>query len=145
MLEVSQMKGPDLFAISAFVLLGFTFLIRFINATPLGISVAWRGTGYVIPPEAISVAMATLLCFCATTYSLWMLPFNRGAMLLHFWLTAIGIAVFWFSFLASNSTESRSNIAVWAVFLVPVAVLLTQLIFVWNLFQAIVNMPRPHS
>jgi hypothetical protein len=139
------MKAPDLFAISAFILLGFKFLIRFINATPLGISIAWRGTGYVIPPEAISVAMATLLCFYATAYSLWMLPFNRGAMLVHFWLTAIGIAVFWFSFLAPNLMESKSNIAIWTVFLVPIAVLFAQLVFVWNVFHAIVNMPRPHS
>jgi hypothetical protein len=73
-----------------------------------------------------------------------MLPFNRGAVLWHFWLTAIGIVVFWFSFLGSNSAESKSSIAVWAVFLMPVAVLLAQLIFVWNLFQAVINMQRGH-
>jgi hypothetical protein len=139
------MKASDLFAITAFVLLGFALVARFINPTPLGISIAWRGTGYVIPPEAISIALATALCFCATIYSLWMLPFSRTAMLWHFWLTAIGIAVFWLSFYRTGSTVSDSRTAVWAVFVTPIVVVLTQVIFVWNVLQAIIKMPRPHS
>src|SRR5262249_22152810 len=101
------MKPPDLFAISALALLGFAFIARFISPMGLGISVAWRGSGYVLPPEAISIAIATALCFCATVYSLWMLPFNRTAMLWHFWLTIIGIAVFWLSFYRASS-DSRT-------------------------------------
>ena len=134
------MRMPDLFAIGAFVLLGFAFIARFIG-TSIGISVAWRGTGYVIPPEAVAVAMATAMCFCSTIYSLWMLPFNRQAMLWHFWLTVVAIAVFWLSFYSARS----ERIAVWAMSLTPAAVLFAQIIFVWNVLQAISKMPRLHS
>ena len=46
----------------------------------------------MLPPGSISIAFATLMCFFATIYSLWMLPFNRTATLLHFGLTALGIS-----------------------------------------------------
>lgn len=78
----------------------------------------WRGTGYMIPPEALAVAMAMAMCFCSTM--LWMLPFNRQAMLWHFWLTVAGIAIFWLSFYSARS----DRIAVWAMLLTPVAVFL---------------------
>jgi hypothetical protein len=136
------MKAPDLFVISALVLLGFAFVARFISPTGLGVSVAWRGTGYVMPPEAIAIAMATALCFCATVYSLWMLPFSRPAALWHFWLTIFGIAVFWLSFYRMSS---GSRAAVWASFLTPLAVILTQLTFVWNVVRAIIKMPQLHN
>jgi len=67
----------------------------------LGVSVAWRGTGYVMPPGAISIAIATALCFCATVYSLWMLPFGRKAVFWHFWLTMIVLSS-WFRFQRSR-------------------------------------------
>ena len=136
------MKATDMFAITALALLGFAFIARFIGPTGLGISVPWRGTGYVIPPDSISIAMATAFCVCATIYSLWMLPFNRAAMLWHFWLTVTGIAVFWVSFYRAGS-DFRP--VIWAVFITPALVLLTQGIFVWNVIQAIIKMPRLHN
>jgi len=92
------MKASEMFVIGALVLLGFALVARSINPSPLGISITWRGTGYVLPPSTISIALATALCFFATIYSLWMLPFSRRAMLWHFWLTSIGIGVFWLAF-----------------------------------------------
>lgn len=134
------MKPADLFTVSALVLLAFALLARFIGATPLGVSISWRGSGYVLPPELVSIAMATGLCFYATIYSLWMLPLNRTAISLHFWLTAGGITVFWVAFYRAGSTES--NASVWVAFLTPAVVLLAQVIFLWNLAQAILKMPR---
>jgi hypothetical protein len=136
------MKAPEMFVIGALVLLGFSLVARFTNPSVLGISITWRGTAYVLPPSAISVALATALCFFATIYSLWMLPFSRTAILWHFWLTAIGIGVFWLALYRAGSALPNSRTAVWAVFVSPAVVLLTQVIFVWNLLQAIFKMPR---
>lgn len=94
---------------------------------------------------SICIALATALCFVAPIYSLWMLPFNRTAMLWHFWLATIGIAVFWFSFSQVGSALPNSRTAVWAVFVSAAVVLLTQILFVWNLLQAIFKMSRLQS
>ena len=131
----------ELFVIAALMLLVFSLIARFISPSGLGITMTWRGTGYVLPPGSISIALATLLCFFATIYSMWMLPFNRTATLWHFGLTALGILVFWIAFyLAPNSRT-----AVWTVFAAPAAVLLVQSIFVWNVVQAVFRMPRLHG
>ena len=82
-----------------------------------------------------------MLCFVASIYSLWMLPFNRIAMWWHFWLTTLGIGVFWLAFYRVPSSRT----ALWAFFAAPVAILAVQAIFVWNLIQAIVKMLRLHS
>ena len=68
------MKASEMFVIDALILLGFALAARFINPSALGIGVKWRGTGYVLPPSTISIALATALCFFATIYSLWMWP-----------------------------------------------------------------------
>jgi hypothetical protein len=139
------MKASEMFVIGALVLLGFALVARFINPSPLGISIHWRGNGYVLPPSTISIALATALCFFATIYSLWMLPFSRTAMLWHFWLTSIGIGVFWLAFYRAGSALPNSRTALWVVFVSPAVVLLTQVIFVWNLLQALFKMPRLHT
>ena len=136
------MRVSELFVISAMVLLGFTLVARFINPSAVGVSITWRSVGYSLPPSSISVALATALCFFAAIYSLWMLPFNRTAMLWHFWLTTIGIGIFWLSLYRTGSAPADSRTAAWGVFAALAVVLLTQLIFVWNFLQAIFKMPR---
>ena len=138
-------RPSELFVISAIILLGFALVARFINPSGLGIFITWRSTAYILPPSSISIAMATALCLFAAIYSLWMLPFNRTGILWHFWPTAIGIGVFWLSFYRAGSTLPHSRTAVWAVFMSPAVVLLTQVVFVWNLIQAIFKMPRLHG
>jgi len=135
------MKPADLFVIVALILLVFALLARFVISSSLGIGITWRGTAYVLPPTFICIALATVLCLVASIYSLWMLPFNRTATWWHFSLTTIGIAVFWLAFYRAPSSRT----AVWAVFAAPAAILLTQVIFVWNLIQAIFRVPRLHS
>src|SRR5580700_2983663 len=78
------MKASELFVISALILLVFVLASRFFSSSGLGIGIPFRGTGYVLPPSTICVGQATALCFVATIYSLWMLPFNRTATLFHF-------------------------------------------------------------
>jgi hypothetical protein len=97
------MKVCEMFVIGALILLGFALVSRFGNPSSVGISITFRDTGYVLPPRTISVGLATALCFLATIYSLWMLPFSRTAMLWHFWLTSIGVGVFWLSFYGAGS------------------------------------------
>lgn len=135
------MKASELFAMGALILLVFALVTRFISSSGLGIGIPFRGTGYILPPSTIGIGLATALCFVATIYSLWMLPFNRAASLFHFWLTAFGIGVFWLAFYRAPNSRT----AMWAVFAAPTVVLLTQVIFVWNLTQAILRMPRLHS
>ena len=98
-------RPAELFVISAVILLGFALFARFIGPSGLGVSITWRGTGYVFPPGSVCIVLATALCFFATTYSLYMLPFSRTATLWHFWLTSIGIVVFWLSFYRGASAK----------------------------------------
>jgi hypothetical protein len=135
------MKATELFVLVALILLVFALVARFISPSGLGVSIAWRGTGYVLPPSFVCIVLATMLCFVASIYSLWMLPFNRTATWWHFSLTTIGIGVFWLAFYR----VPNSRTAVWAVFATPAAILLIQVIFVWNLIQAVFRMPRLHS
>jgi hypothetical protein len=120
-MEVKMGRSSELFVIAALMLLVFSLIARFISPSALGISITWRGTGYVLPPGLISIAFATLL--------------------LHFGLTALGILVFLVAFyLAQNSRA-----AVRMVFAAPAGVLLVQSIFVWNLLHAVFRAPRLHS
>jgi hypothetical protein len=144
--DIDMMERPsELFVINAVILLGLALFARFISPSGLGISITWRDTGYALPPGSIYTALATAFCFFATIYSLWMLPFNRTATLWHFWLTTIGIAVFWLSFYRAASTLPDSRTAIWTAFVSPAVVLLAQVIFIWNFVQAIFKMPRLHS
>ena len=106
------MKPAELFVIVALIVLVFALLARFVISPSLGVSMTWRGTGYVLPPSFICIALATMLCFIAGVYSLWMLPFNRTATWWHFSLTTIDIAVFWLAFYRAPSSRT----ALWTVF-----------------------------
>ena len=134
------MKATELFLIVALILLVFALVARLISPSGLGILITWGSTGYVLPPSFIRTVQATMLCFVASVYSLWMLPLNRHATWWHFSLTTVGIGIFWLAFYLPNS-----RVAVWAAFAAPAAILLTQVIFVWNVIQAISRMPRLHS
>lgn len=135
------MKATEMFVMVALTLLVFALTARFMSSSALGVSIAWGGTRYVLPPSFICVVLATMLCFIASIYSLWMLPFNHIATWWHFSLTTIGIGVFWLAFYQVPASRT----AIWAVFAAPAAILLTQAIFVWNVIQAIIRMPRLHS
>src|SRR5215831_7015519 len=126
-----EMKATELFALVA----------RLISPSGLGILITWGSTGYVLPPSFICIVLATMLCFVASVYSLWMLPFNRHATWWHFSLTTVGIGVFWLALYRAPNSRA----AVWAAFAAPAAILLTQVIFVWNVIQAIFRMPRLHG
>ena len=138
-------RPPDLFVISALLLLVFALSARSISPSVSGIMTSWRGTLYVFPPSSICIALATMLCFFATIYSLWMLPFNQTLSLWHFWLTSVGIVVFLSAFYLSTANLPGSRTALWTFLVSPAVVLLVQVLFVWNFIQAILRMPRPHS
>jgi hypothetical protein len=141
---VEMLRPPELFATSAIILLCFAFLTRFINPG-VGVSVSWRGNGYFFPPASVCIALATGLCFIASVYSLWMLPFSRSASLLHFWLTSLGIMVFWVAFYRVTPHLPESRTALWTVFASPLLVLFAQFIFLWNVVHAVTKMPRLRS
>ncbi len=138
-------RPPDLFVVSALILLGFALFARSISPSGAGISIHWRGTLYGFPPSSICIALATMLCFFATIYSLSMLPFSRTLSLCQFWLTSAGIAMFLSAFYLSSANLPGSRAALWTVLVSPAVVLLVQVLFVWNFVQAILRMHRPHS
>ena len=138
-------RTPDLFAVGALILLCFSLFSRSIAPSSAGIATTWRGYICVFPPSSICIALATILCFFATVYSLWMLPFNRTLSLFHFWLTFTAIAVFLSAFYLSTANLPGSRTALWMVLVSPAIVLAIQLLFVWNFVQAILRMPRPHA
>ena len=135
------MKATEMFVMVALILLVFALIARFIGPSGLGISIRWGSTGYILPPSFACVVLATMLCFVASIYSLWMLPFNRVATWWHFSLTTAAIGVFWLAFYR----VPNSRTAIWTVFSATAAILFTQAIFVWNFVQAIIRMPRLHS
>ena len=103
-----MMERPsELFVISALILLGFSLVTPFITTSAMGMSIPWRGVGYVIPPRSMCISLATVLCFYAAIYSFWMLPFNRTMALWHFWLTSVGIAIFWIFFYREYTATFR--------------------------------------
>jgi hypothetical protein len=136
-----DMKAAELFGIVALILLLFALVARFVNPSVVGITITWHDAGYVLPPSFICLALATMLCFIASVYSFWMLPFNNTATWVHFSLTTIGIGAFWLALYR----VPNSRTAIWVVFASSAAILLTQVIFVWNFLQAIFSMPRLHS
>ena len=81
------MKATEMFVVIALILLVFALIARFTSVSSLGVGITWGGTGYSLPPSFICIVLATMLCFVASVYSLWMLPFNRMATWWHFWLT----------------------------------------------------------
>jgi hypothetical protein len=138
-------RPPELFVISALLLLVFALSAPYISVTVSGIMTHCGRALYIFSPSSICIALATMLCFFATIYSLWMLPFNPTLSLWHFWLTSIGIAVFLSALYLSTENPQGSRTALWAVLVSPVVVLLGQVLFVWNFIQAILKMPQPHS
>ena len=138
-------RPPDLFVVSALLLLVFALSARFISPSVSGIMTHWRGTLYVFSPSSICIALATMLCFFATIYSLSMLPFNQTLSLWHFWLTSLGIAVFLSALYLPTANLPGSGTALWTVLVSPVMVLFVQVLFVWNFIQAILRMPQPRS
>jgi hypothetical protein len=135
-------RPSELFAISALILVAIGLLARLVFAPGLGVSISWNRTGYVLPPSMVCYAIAAALCFFAVVYSLWMVPFNRTATLVHFWTTTAGTAAFLVAFYRLGSNPSSVRPTVWLVFGVPVAVALAQVIFVWNFVQALARSPK---
>jgi hypothetical protein len=138
-------RPRELFAISASLLLVFALSATYIIPTISGIMTHVGRTLYLFSPSSVCIALATMLCFFATIYSLGMLPFNPTLSLWHFWLTGIGIAVFLCAFYLSTANLAGSRAALWAVLVSPAVVLLGQVLFVWNFIQAILKMHQPQS
>jgi hypothetical protein len=138
-------RPSELFAISAAVLLGLSFLSR-LSPGQAGISIAVRNVGYVFPPSTVFLAMASFLCFFAAISSRWPLSLNNRAAVWHYWITAAAIAAFWFCFyfFAFHATREsdltvRQTAALLGQFISMMVILLAQTIFVANLAFAVVR------
>ncbi len=145
---------PEMFAIGAIVLLVFALFSRFIGP-PVSISVQWRGTGYLFPPASVGIAFATFLCLFAAVYSIWMVPMSEKWAMWHFWLTSVGIGMFWLSFYRlvpvlsdparATKLSGLTAAAAWGQIISIAVLLMAQAIFILNFIQAIAKTQRFRS
>ena len=142
-------RPSELFAISAAVLVVFSFLSRLLP-TQSGVSINLRSVVYGFSPSTVCLGMASLLCFFAAIYSIWPLPMNYRVGLWHYWITALAIVAFWTSFylfafhaLPSSSLTVYQTIALFGQFVSIIVIVLAQAIFVVNLTLAIVRLRHP--
>ncbi len=142
-------RPSELFAISAAVLLLFSFLSRLL-ATQSGVSITLGNVAYSFPPSAVCLWMASLLGFFAAVYSFWPLPMSHRVGLWHYWVTALAIVAFWTSFylfafhaLPSSNLTMYQTILLFGQFVSMIFIVLAQVIFVVNLTLAIVRFRHP--
>jgi hypothetical protein len=141
-------RSTVLFATAAICMLVFAFLSRWFG--PAGfVDFHLHRRGYGFSPDSVCVFIAALLCAFAAIYSFYLLPMNQKAAMWHFWLTAIGILLFWMAFysLAARVTggyplEKRGvTVAIVASWMSSFAlVLIGQGIFVANLVSGIIKL-----
>jgi hypothetical protein len=142
-------RPSELFAISAAVLLVFSFVSRLLP-TQSGVSIHLGSMVYGFPPSTVCLAMASLLCFFAAIYAIWPLPMNYSVGLWHYWITVLAIVAFWTSFylftfhaLRSSNLSMYQTIALFGQFVSIIVIVLVQAIFVVNLTLAIVRLRHP--
>lgn len=87
---------PRAFAIEAVVLLLFGLLFRG-KLLRAGLDLQIHNTYFVVAPTIACLGMSALLGVFAATYSLVLA--NRKATAWHFWITTVGVILFWISFL----------------------------------------------
>jgi len=137
-----------LFAVSTVVLLLFAFLSRLIGPSGVFVDFHFLRRGYGFSPDSVCVFMASFLCVFAAIYSVFVFPLNQKAALWHFWLTAIGILLFWvvfYSFSALPPGGLRENSApLWMIAIGGLTslalVIVAQGVFVTNLVSGIVRL-----
>jgi hypothetical protein len=139
-------RPSDLFAVSAALLLVFSFLSR-LFASQASVSIHLHKVAYAFSPSTLYIVMASFLCFFAAVYSIWPLSMNVKAATWHYWTTVAGIAVFWgcfYLFVVYFSPGSRPSTLLTAVLLAQAGavtlVLLAQMIFVVNLTVAVIRL-----
>jgi hypothetical protein len=139
-------RPSELFAISATVLLLFSFLSRLL-ATQSSLSITVGSVAYAFPPSTVSLIMASLLCFFAAIYSIWPLPLNPTAAVWHYWITAFAMAAFWacfyffaFHVLRDSKITPVQTIALFGQFVSLIVVAFAQTIFVGNLVFTVVQL-----
>ena len=140
-------RASELFAWCAIAVLLCGFGFRFVLPPNLGMTIHIRDSAYMFPPTSVCVWIAALLCVVASIYSLYMLPLNRTAALWHFWLTSVGVGLFWLSFyrLALMFSHSEGNpqlrglnaAAAWSQLASAALFVVGQLVFLGNLVRAV--------
>jgi hypothetical protein len=142
-------RPSELFAISAAVLLVFSFLSRLLP-TQSQVSIRLQSVVYGFPPSTVCLAMASLLLFFAAIYATWPLPMDYRIGLWHYWITALAIAAFWGSFYlcafhapTRSSLTSFQTVALFGQFVSIMVIALAQGIFVANLTLAIIRLRHP--
>jgi heme/copper-type cytochrome/quinol oxidase subunit 1 len=92
------------FGLTASVLVLLAFLSKLWEARS-GFDLQIHDTYFVISPAPLSLAMAFFLAVCSAAYYI---PMNPRAIGLHFWVTSVGLTLFWTSFYLWGSLGVRS-------------------------------------
>jgi hypothetical protein len=109
----------------------------------------FRGKGYGFSAASIYIFMAALLSLFAAVYAFWIVPLKQNVGSWHFWLTTVGLCLFWasyysFSSVASNVRLKESTGMITAVALgwltSVIVVTIAQGIFIANLISAILRL-----
>jgi heme/copper-type cytochrome/quinol oxidase subunit 1 len=91
------------FGLTASVLVLLAFLSKLVGGAVFDLQI--HDTYFVISPAPLSLAMAFFLAVCSAAYYI---PMNPRAIGLHFWVTSVGLTLFWTSFYLWGSLGVRS-------------------------------------
>jgi heme/copper-type cytochrome/quinol oxidase subunit 1 len=138
-------RPQDLFAVGALILLVLGLLAPSLLPN-LNVAVQWHGAGYLFPLRSACVVVATFFCIFSAAYSLWVIHVSERLAMWHFWLTTVGVLVFFLSFWclartvptrSLNSSHLNSVVAVWGQ-ITSIPILLTaQALFLLNFIVAL--------
>jgi preprotein translocase subunit SecG len=139
-------RPSELFAISAAALIVFSLLSRRL-ADQGGVSIAMGDVGYVFSASAVSLVMASFLCFFAVIYSIWPLLMSQRAGIWHYWITTASIIAFWICFYlfilrgsSDSSLTAYRKAYLFGQFGSMLVMALAQTIFVFNFVIAIIRL-----
>jgi heme/copper-type cytochrome/quinol oxidase subunit 1 len=128
------------FGLTASVLVLLAFLSKLWEARS-GFDLQIHDTYFVISPAPVSLAMAFFLAVCSAAY--YFIPMNPRAIGLHFWVTSVGLTLFWTSFylwgyLGVRSAYPTAALSFGLAFIASaLIVLVSPAVFAMNLLLAI--------
>jgi heme/copper-type cytochrome/quinol oxidase subunit 1 len=126
------------FGLTASVLVLLAFLSKLVGGAVFDLQI--HDTYFVISPAPLSLAMAFFLAVCSAAYYI---PMNPRAIGLHFWVTSVGLTLFWTSFylwgyLGVRSAYPTATLSFGLAFIASaLIVLVSPAVFAMNLLLAI--------
>jgi hypothetical protein len=145
-------RPSELFATCAIaLLLAGLALPRFTVFYRVFVDVSIHDTYYALFAKTPLFGLAALFGVFAFVYSIWILRISQSAAIWHFWLSIIGVVLFFSEFVvfavsspptSASSLSRLQTAAMFGTFLACVVFLAGQLVFVTNLVLALTRAKR---